>query len=142
MVCVDADAELRNQDLCRGLGDQALLHYGDVLAGRCTLEKALSAPAEFPDLKLLPAPTAPVAGGFAPLLNALRADFDYCIIDYPGGLSAAAGEAAALADKALVVATADPCSHRDAERTAQLLRAAGAQWRPQRTRMPYRCSSR
>lgn len=122
VVCVDADAELRNLDLCLGLGDEALLDYGDVLAGRCPLTKALVASPEFPGLRLLAAPPEPVGGGLADLLPELRERFDYCLIDYPGGLGAFAGEAAALADRVLVVATADPCSHRDAERTAQLLR--------------------
>ena len=126
VVCVDADAELRNLDLCLGLGDQALLDYGDVLAGRCSLDKSLVSPAEFPALKLLPAPQEPVSGGLESLIPELKAGSDYCLIDYPGGLRAAAEEAVRLADRALVVATADPCSHRDAERIAQLLREGRA----------------
>ena len=121
VLCVDADAELRNLDLCLGLCDEALLDYGDVLAGRCSPEKAMVSPAAFPLVKLLPAPPAPVEG-MADLVSSLREDFDYCILDYPGGLKPAQ-EAARLADKAVVAATADPCSHRDGERLAQLLRA-------------------
>ncbi len=123
VICVDADAELRNLDLCLGLGDQALLDYGDVLAGRCSLEKALVSPPRFPGLSLLPAPQEPAEGGLLPLADTLRAGCDYCIVDYPGGLRPAVTEVPALADVALLVATADPCSHRDAEKTAQLLRA-------------------
>ena len=124
VICVDADAELRNLDLYLGLGDQALLDFGDVLAGRCTLEKALVAAEGFGSLLLLPAPQEPAEPGPEALAEQLREACDYCIIDYPGGL-AAAEEAARAADRALVVATADPCSHRDAERTAQVLRAGG-----------------
>ncbi len=121
VVCVDADAELRNLDLCLGLGDQALMDYGDVLAGRCSLEKALVSPAAFPEVRLLPAPQEPAEADPGVVIAPLREQFDYCVIDCPGGLRAAL-EAAAPADRALVVATADPCSHRDGERTAQLLR--------------------
>jgi septum site-determining protein MinD len=121
VICVDADAELRNLDLYLGLGDQALLDFGDVLAGRCTLEKALVAAEGFSSLQLLPAPQGPAEPGPEALAEQLREACDCCIIDYPGGL-AAADEAARVADRALVVATADPCSHRDGERTAQLLR--------------------
>ncbi len=124
VICVDADAELRNLDLYLGLGDQALLDFGDVLAGRCTLEKALVAAEGFSSLQLLPAPQGPAEPGPEALAEQLREACDCCIIDYPGGL-AAAEEAARVADRALVVATADPCSHRDAERTAQVLRAGG-----------------
>jgi septum site-determining protein MinD len=121
VVCVDADAELRNLDLCLGLGDQALMDYGDVLAGRCSLEKALVGPADFPALKLLPAPQEPAEESLEAVVMPLREQFDYCLIDCPGGLRAALA-AAFPADRALVVANADACSHRDGERIAQLLR--------------------
>ena len=122
---MDADAELRNLDLCLGLGDQALLDYGDVLNGACTLERALVASEHYPELRLLAAPTEPVEAGLGELISRLREDYDYCILDYPAGLGAVPEEAAALSDLALVVVTADPCSQRDAERTAQLLREKG-----------------
>ena len=79
-----------------------------------------------PTLKLLSAP--PEAGEQGPegLVARLRESFDYCLMDYPGGLDSAAQAAAALADRVLVVATTDPCSHRDAEKTAQVLRREGA----------------
>ena len=121
VVCLDADAELRNLDLCLALGDQALMDYGDVLAGRCSLDKALVSPAAFQNLKLLPAPPEPADEDLGTLMTPLRQEFDYCLIDCPGGLRAAL-PVAELADKALVVANADPCSHRDGERIAQLLR--------------------
>ncbi|MBR4691567.1 MAG: P-loop NTPase [Oscillospiraceae bacterium] len=126
VVCLDADAELRNLDLCLGMGDQALLDCGDVIAGRCGLDKALTPSPDFPGLRLLAAPSEPLPGAAAALLPELRSRFDYCILDYPGGLGPFVGEAAALADRVLVVSTADPCSHRDGERTAQLLRREGA----------------
>ncbi len=125
VVCVDADAELRNLDLYLGLGDQALLDYGDVLSGVCTLEKALIASPQYPSLRLLAAPPEPVTEGFPELVGRLRQEYDYCFLDYPGGLGSAVEEAAALSDLTLVVVTADPCAHRDAERTAQLLREKG-----------------
>lgn len=125
VVCVDADAELRNLDLCLGLGDHALLDYGDVLNGNCELDKALVASPDFPGLSLLAAPQEPVQSGFSELIAALKERFDFCLIDYPGGLRGIVTEAAELSDLILMVVTADPCSHRDAERTAQLLRECG-----------------
>ena len=126
VLCVDADAELRNLDLCLGLGDEALLDYGDVLAGRCEAEKALAASPFFPSLKLLPAPQEALRQGPEGLIAQLRESFDYCLVDYPGGLAGSAREAARLADRILVVATADHCSHRDAEKIAQVLCREGA----------------
>jgi hypothetical protein len=40
-LCVDADAGLKNLDLCLGLSNSAVYDYGDVLAGRCSLEAAV-----------------------------------------------------------------------------------------------------
>ena len=81
VLCVDADAELRNLDLCLGLGDEALLDYGDVLAGRCEAEKALAASPLFPSLKLLPAPQEALRQGPEGLIAQLRESFDYCLVD-------------------------------------------------------------
>ena len=110
VLCVDADAELRNLDLCLGLGDQALMDYGDVLAGRCALEKALAVPAAFPGLRLLPAPQEPVPGGLAHLIALVRDRFDYCLIDYPGGRAPAA-EASQLLDDLMKCEDPYHCPH-------------------------------
>ena len=125
VVCVDADTELRNLDLCLGLGDQALLDYGDVLSGVSTLNNALVSSAQYPLLRLLAAPQEPVEGDLSTLIRELREDNDYVLVDYPGGLGDVVDEAAAVSDLIIMVATADPCAHRDAERTAQLLREKG-----------------
>ncbi|MBR4703763.1 MAG: P-loop NTPase [Oscillospiraceae bacterium] len=124
VVCVDADTELRNADLCLGLGDRALLDYGDVLEGRCSLEDALLPLPDFPRLRLLAAPPQRRPGSLEELIPQLEGQLDYCVVDCPGGLGDTVAEAACLAQRAIVVATADPCSHRDGERTAQLLRSA------------------
>ena len=125
VVCVDADTELRNLDLCLGLGDQALLDYGDVLNGTSTLTNALVASPVYPTLRLLAAPQEPSEGDLSALIRELREDNDYVLVDYPGGLGAVLDEAAAVSDLIVMVATADPCAHRDAERTAQILREKG-----------------
>ncbi len=120
VVCLDADAELRNLDLCLGLSDCAVMDYGDVLAGRCSIADALTPSREYPALSLLAAPLEPAEGCAEALIPALTQDFDYCLLDCPGGLSAAS-QWAPWADLALVVAATDPCSQRDAARAAQVL---------------------
>ena len=124
VVCIDADAELRNLDLCLGLSDSAVMDYGDVLAGRCSLTDAMTSSREFSTLFLLAAPIEPPAEGAEVLLPALKKDFDYCLLDCPGGLTTAA-QWAPMADLALVVAATDPCSQRDAARAAQVLSEHG-----------------
>ena len=125
VVCVDADTELRNLDLCLGLGDQALMDYGDVLDGVSSLQDALVTSPVYPTLRLLAAPQEAAEGDLSPLISELREDNDYVLVDYPGGLGDVVDEAAAVSDLIIMVATADPCAHRDAERTAQLLREKG-----------------
>lgn len=125
VVCVDADTELRNLDLVLGLGERAVTDYGDVLNGSRSLEDALIPSPLFPNLSLLAAPPLPGAGGPESLLPALKELADYVLVDYPGGV-ARLTEEPLPADRLLVVATADPCSHRDAERIAQLAAARGS----------------
>ena len=124
VVCLDADVELRNLDLCLGLSDCAMMDYGDVLAERCRMEDALTPSREFPSLFQLAAPVEPTQGGAEILLPALTKNFDYCLLDCPGGLNTAS-QWALWADLALVVATTDPCSQRDAARAAQVLAEHG-----------------
>ena len=124
IVCLDADAELRNLDLCLGLSDCAIWDFGDVLADRCSLEDALTPSREFSSLFLLAAPMEPPAGGAEALIPALKQSFDYCLLDCPGGLSVSS-RLAPWADLALVVAATDPCSQRDAARAAQVLAEHG-----------------
>ena len=124
VVCMDADAELRNLDLCLGLSDCAVMDYGDVLANRCSLSDALTPSREYPSLFLLAAPTEPPEGEAETLLPALKLDFDYCLLDCPGGLLAVS-HFSPSADLALVVATTDPCSQRDAARAVQVLAEHG-----------------
>lgn len=123
VIAVDADADLRNLDLCLGLSDAAVWDYGDVLEGRTTADAARIPSPQYPGLSLLAAPLEPVEG-LPALLDSLRSACDYCIVDHAGGIRSCLHEAAA-ADRALVVSGTDACSHRDASRLAQLLREQG-----------------
>ena len=129
VLCVDADAGMRNLDLCLGLSDRALMDFGDVLHGRCGLEDAVTAHPDVPRLFLLPAPLAPLTEeerqGFVRLLRFTGTVFDYMFIDAPAGIGSgflAAGEAA---DRALIVSSADPSSCRDSARAVAELHGLG-----------------
>jgi septum site-determining protein MinD len=56
------------------------------------------------------------------LLSQIRKQFDYCLIDCPAGLEFGFQLAVAYADRAIIVATNDASSLRDAQRTAEALR--------------------
>jgi septum site-determining protein MinD len=95
--------------------------FSGVVEGRCPLVRAAVAHPELPSLFLLTAPMRLSDGldeaGMAALLNTARAQFDYILLDAPAGLDAGFRLAVCHADRALVVATSDASSLRDAQRT-------------------------
>ena len=129
VLCIDADVGLRNLDISLGMADCAVVTFEDVLADRAALEDAAES-RDIPGLFLLTAPlnTPPEAldaDAFGRLLTYARAQFDWCLIDAPAGIGAGFRLAARFADEAILVATADPASLRDASRTADLLEELG-----------------
>lgn len=127
VLCVDCDVALRNLDLALGLTDRALMDFTDVTQGRCSLEAAA---VEHPDISGLFLLTSPARSRGRPateeqmtaLLDAARERFDYCLLDAPAGLDIGFQLAACAADRAVVVATADASSLRDAQHTVMELR--------------------
>lgn len=127
VLCIDADVGLRNLDLALGMADMATVPFTEIAGGWTALDDAPRHPA-LPQLSLLTAPAAnePIdEDAFAGLLKQARARYDWILVDAPAGIGAGFRLSAAYADRALVVALADPASLRDAGRAAQLLRQLG-----------------
>jgi septum site-determining protein MinD len=61
------------------------------------------------------------------LINELRKDFDFILVDCPAGIEQGFKNAIAGADEAIVVATPEVSSIRDADRIIGLLESAGMQ---------------
>lgn len=125
VLCIDMDIGLRNLDISLGLSDRALMDFSDVALGRCPLARAA---VDHPDLKGLSLLTAPMSlpANLTPdkiraLLNTARTMYDYVLIDSPAGLGAGFRLAICGADRALVIATNDASSLRDAQRTVEEL---------------------
>ena len=126
-LCLDCDIGLRNLDLALGMSDRALMDFTDVIAGRTTLAQAAVQHPRCGHLFLL---TAPVSlyedvrtSGMKSLLDEVRKTFDYCLIDSGAGLGDSFRLATCAADRAVVVATTDATSLRDAQRTVMELHA-------------------
>ena len=121
VLCIDMDIGLRNLDISLGMTDRALMDFSDVVEGRCPLSRAAVSHPDLPDLHLLTAPTRVSPGvtpqGVAALLNTARALYDYILLDAPAGLDIGFQLACCAADRAIVVATSDASSLRDAQRT-------------------------
>ena len=130
VLCLDCDVALRNLDLALGLSDRALMDFSDVVRGRCSLESAVVAHPRLPNLCLL---TAPVRNRIRPvtpeemcaLLEEVRKQFDFCLLDAPAGLDGGFLLATAGADRCTVVTTPDATSLRDAQRAVMELNRFG-----------------
>ncbi len=121
VLCIDMDVGLRNLDLSLGMSDRALMDFSDVALGRCPLQRAAVAHPDFPGLYLLSAPMdlppELTVDHVRAMLDLARPHFSYILIDSPAGLGGGFRRAIAGADRAIVVATSDTSSLRDAQRT-------------------------
>lgn len=130
VLCLDCDVGLRNLDLALGLTDRALMDFSDVAQGRCSLTAAVVEHPDLPGLFLLTAPVRsrgrPVTEEqMARLLQGVREQFDYCLLDAPAGLGTGFLLATAAADRCVVVTTSDASSLRDAQHTVMELERFG-----------------
>ena len=122
---IDMDIGLRNLDISLGLSDRALMDFADVALGNCPLARAAVSHPDLPNLSLLTAPMRlpphVTAGSIRALLRTARDRYDYIFIDCPAGLGPGFQLATCGADRALVVATNDASSLRDAQRAVEEL---------------------
>ena len=121
VLCIDMDIGLRNLDITLGLHDRALLDFTDVALGRVPLDRAVVAHPDLPGLYLLTSPMQ-LPENLRPetvqaMLRKASERFDYVLIDSPAGLGAGFRLAICGADRAIVIATNDASSLRDAQRT-------------------------
>ncbi len=122
VLCIDMDIGLRNLDLSLGMSDRAFMDFTDVLAGRCSLERAALPHPVISGLHLLTAPVSPPArpleeAAMRDLVRQAKHDFDYVLMDSPAGLGEGFRLAVCAADRAVVVSTTDASALRDAQRT-------------------------
>lgn len=128
VILVDADIGLRNLDVVMGLENRIVYHLVDVVRGKCTPQKALIKDRRVEGLYLLPASQTDEKDAVTPeqmraLVQALKQSADFVLIDCPAGIEQGFRNAIAGADEAIVVATPEVSSIRDADRVAGLLAA-------------------
>jgi len=126
-VClIDTDIGLRNLDVVMGLENRIIYDIVDVIEGRCKLQQALIQDKRFDSLSLLPAAqtsdkSAVTKDGMLEIVETLKQDYEYIIIDCPAGIEQGFQNAIVGADKAIVVTTPEKSSVRDADRIIGLL---------------------
>lgn len=127
-VClVDTDIGLRNLDVVLGLENRIIYDLVDVIEGRCKTHQALVKDKRVDEkLYLLPAAQNTDKNAVTPeqmkvLVDELKLDFDYVLIDCPAGIEQGYRNAVAGADRAIVVTTPEISAVRDADRIIGLL---------------------
>ncbi|MCI7262988.1 MAG: septum site-determining protein MinD [Otoolea sp.] len=126
VILIDTDIGLRNLDVVMGLENRIVYNLVDVIEGNCRLKQALIRDKRYPDLFLLPSAqtrdkSSVTPGQMIKLVENLREDFDYILLDCPAGIEQGFKNAIAGADRALIVTTPEVSAIRDADRIIGLL---------------------
>lgn len=126
VVMLDTDMGLRNLDVVMGLEDQINYNLLDLLENRCRLNQALIRDRRFPNLYMIPAslkvlPLEKYDTAFQNLINHLKLEFDFCLIDCPAGIDQGFRFAISAADRAVLLTTPHISAVKDAGRVLQLL---------------------
>jgi len=130
VVVIDADTGLRNLDLHLGLENRIVYNLVDVVEGTCRLKQAMIKDKRLDNLFLLPTAqtkdkTAVTPEQMFKLVDTLKKEFDYILIDCPAGIEAGFENAVAGADKAIIVTTPEVSAVRDADRIIGKLETKG-----------------
>ncbi|WP_216828798.1 septum site-determining protein MinD [Alkalihalobacterium elongatum] len=126
-VClIDTDIGLRNLDVVMGLENRIIYDLVDVAEERCRLQQALIKDKRFECLYLLPAAQTKDKSSVTPeqmktIVEELKRDYDYVLIDCPAGIEQGFKNAVAGANRAIVVTTPELSAVRDADRIIGLL---------------------
>ncbi len=113
----ELDLGLRSIDVISGVSDKVVYDISDVMDGTCTVDKAVINSPHSDNLFIMPAPSKKDDVNYNNLkkiLNNIYDEYEYIIIDTPAGLGTPFSRAIECADMAIIVATADAVSVRDA----------------------------
>lgn len=126
VVLIDTDIGLRNLDVVMGLENRIVYNLVDVIEGNCRYKQALIKDKTYPNLFMLPSAqtkdkTCVTPEQMIKLVDELKEEFDYILLDCPAGIEQGFKNAIAAADRALVVTTPEVSSIRDADRIIGLL---------------------
>jgi septum site-determining protein MinD len=130
VVLVDGDTGLRNLDILMGLENRIVYNLVDVIEEKCKLKQALIKDKKYDNLYLLSTAQTKNKNDIKPeqmlkLINELKCDFDYILIDSPAGIEQGFDNAVVGVDRALIVVNPEVTSIRDADRVIGMLRDRG-----------------
>ena len=128
VVMIDTDIGLRNLDVVMGLENRIVYNLVDVIEGNCRIKQAMIKDKRYSNLFLLPSAQTRDKSSVSPeqmkkLVDELREEFDYILLDCPAGIEQGFKNAISGADRALIVTTPEVSAIRDADRIIGLLEA-------------------
>ncbi len=128
VVAVDFDIGLRNLDMILGLENRIVYDVIDVMEDRCNLSQALINDKRSKNLYFLPASQTSDKDVLdkekvKKLIDSLKEEFDFIILDSPAGIESGFEHSIFLADRAIVVTTPDVSAVRDADRVIGIIDA-------------------
>lgn len=127
-LLIDTDIGLRNLDVVMGLENRIVYDLVDVIEGNCKVKQAIIKDKRNDNLHLLPAAQSRDKNAISPeqmkaLINTLKEEFDYILVDCPAGIEQGFKNAISAAEEAYVVTTPEISAVRDADRIIGLLEA-------------------
>lgn len=128
VVCIDGDIGLRNLDVVMGLENRIVYDLVDVIEGRCRLRQAMIRDKRMPELHLIPAAQTRDKSSVSPsdmvkLVDELREENDWILLDSPAGIERGFRNAIAPADEVIVITNPEVSAVRDADRIIGLIEA-------------------
>ncbi|MDP4119447.1 MAG: AAA family ATPase [Bacillota bacterium] len=116
VLLVDCDSGMRGLDIMLGIEKKLVFDISDLVSGACNIDSAVYPCPDINNLSLIAAPLnahdelSPFV--FKKLIDSLRENYDYIIIDSPGGVGKGFEVSFFPADAAIIVSNAEPTSLR------------------------------
>jgi septum site-determining protein MinD len=127
VLLVDMDIGVRSLDILLGVSEKTVYNWGDIINGNCDYRRAVIETSK--ELYLLPAPMGfndeytPEA--FGEMIESLKKDFDFIILDAPAGLESGFRLAVSTSKQCIIVSTPEATSIRAASYASQNVKGLG-----------------
>ena len=130
VAVIDMDVGLRSLDILFRLENSVVYDIADVLDGICPMKQAIMRVKAYEGVFLINAPqfgdsSAISVDQMDGVVDGLKKEYDFVLIDCPAGVGRGFHNASAAADRALLVTIPEPICIRDAERAIGLMELKG-----------------